>query len=82
MLIYNIDDILPKIKTYSCFSPNQAEFLKNNGIDPIHRYDYNSGSNKKKKYVWVFVVCEELSKLLTQWSDNKPTKKGGGINSG
>jgi len=76
MFIKNIEDIIPTIETYKCFSPNQAEFLKNNGIDPIYRYIYNNNTNQTKKYVWVFIMCYDLSKLLTKWTTNKP-KRGG-----
>jgi len=73
MFIRNIEDISPPIKTYKCFSPNLAIFLTNNNILPVYKYIYNNSSIKK--YVWVYIMCDDLSKVLKQWTDNKPQPK-------
>jgi len=76
MLIRNIEDISPPIKTYKCFSPNLASFLADNDILPVYKYIHNSNTGNKK-YVWIYVLCNELSELLTNWSNNKPLLEGG-----
>jgi hypothetical protein len=76
MFIRNIEELSPQIKTYTCFSPNLVQFLINNNVFPIYKYIHNNKENNKK-YVWVFIECDDLSRLLTIWTDNKPDKEGG-----
>ena len=75
MLIRNTPELIENhtIKTYSCGSPNLKDFLIKNNVHPIYKYTHN----KSNKTTWIFVECDELSALLTQWSNNKPTLKGG-----
>lgn len=78
MLIRNINEISPPIKTYSCGSPNQMCFLEENGIKHIYRYIHNISGKK----IWIYIMCNKLSELLTKWSKNKPIKNGGDKNGG
>lgn len=70
MFIRNTPELIESnnIKTYACGSPNLKQFLENNGIMPIYRYIHNLS----KRTVWIFVECDELSRLLTIWTENKP----------
>jgi len=61
------------IKTYSCGSPNLKDFLIENEILPIYVYKHIH----TKRFVWVFIECDDLSVLLKQWTSNKPIKNGG-----
>lgn len=75
MFIRNISDLLDNntVKTYSCGSPNLKDFLIKNGICPIYTYKHIN----TKRYVWIFIECDELSLLLKEWTKNKPKIKGG-----
>jgi hypothetical protein len=74
MLIVNTPELEANnvIKTYSCGSPNLKDFLIKNGVFPIYQYKHVH----TKRFIWVFIECEDLSVLLSQWTKNKP-KKGG-----
>jgi hypothetical protein len=56
-------------KLYPCFSPNLKKFLEAHNIVPI-----KSAQHENKKTVWFFVLTDEVSQLLTEWTNNKPTK--------
>lgn len=68
MRIENIGVLSENFRFYRCGSPNQKDFLINNGVE----YVYSYRSNKTGRIVWVFVESEILSVLLTKWSENKP----------
>lgn len=72
MKIDNINE-MKDIKKYTCGSPNLRKFLENNGLKPVHSYKLNRDG--KSRTMWVFIMTPELSALLTQWTNNKPTKK-------
>lgn len=69
--VLNVFELSPDYKFYRCGSPNQKNFLIENGMEYIYSYR----SNKTGRVVWVFIECEKLSSLLSVWSMNKP--KGG-----
>jgi hypothetical protein len=59
-----------KAKFYSCYSINQLRFIKAHGIKPVSK-----GVNKNTgKTFWVFEVTDELSNVLTTWTNNKQSK--------
>lgn len=72
MKIENIEE-LKNVKKYICGSPNLCKFIEQNGITPI--YFYQLSKERNNRTMWVFVMTEELSKLLTQWTNNKPKNK-------
>ena len=72
MKIENIND-LDNVKKYICGSPNLCKFIEQNGIK--HVYSYQLSKERNNRTMWVFIMTEELSKLLTQWSNNKPSNK-------
>jgi len=74
VFIRNIEEISPPVKTYSCGSPPLKDFLEKNGIVPIYKYTHNIS----KRTIWIFVECDDLSKCLTMWSNNRPMKEEGG----
>lgn len=67
MKIVNIEEILEKEDLYYCGSPPLKRFLEDNGI--IH---VNSYTKKNGKDIYLFIKNDELSKLLTTWSNNRP----------
>lgn len=71
MFIDNIEE-LKNVKKYICGSPNLCKFLEKNGIKFVSSYKLNKEGNNRT--MWVFIITPELSKLLTQWSNNKPSK--------
>jgi len=75
MFIRNTPEIIEDntIKTYACGSLNLKNFLVLNNIIPIYRYIHNLS----QKTIWIFVQCDDLSKLLTIWADNNPHLRGG-----
>ncbi len=72
MFIDNIQD-MKNVKKYTCGSPNLCKFLEKNGLKAVYSYKLNK--EKKNRTMWVFIMTDELSKLLTQWSNNKPSNK-------
>lgn len=64
---------LKDVKKYTCGSPNLRKFLEQNGLAPVYFYQLNK--ERKNRTMWVFIMTDELSKLLTQWSNNKPSNK-------
>jgi hypothetical protein len=56
------------IEIYSCGSPNLHKFLEDEkDIKSIYQYiHYKNGKN-----IWVYVLCEDLSNALREWSNNK-----------
>ena len=57
-------------KLYKCYSPNLKKFLCDNGL----KYDMVCKDIKNDKTCWVWIQTSTLSKLLLQWSKNKPNK--------
>ena len=72
MFVDNIEE-LKKVKKYTCGSPNLCKFLENHGLKAV--YTYQLSKEKKNKTMWVFIMTQELSNLLTEWSNNKPSNK-------
>lgn len=72
MKIENIND-LDNVKKYICGSPNLCKFIEQNGIE--HVYSYQLSKERNNRTMWVFIMTEELSKLLTQWTNNKPKNR-------
>lgn len=58
-----------KSKVYRCYSVPQKEFLTVNGLEYL-----DALKDDKGKTLWVFLKCNELDNLLTQWSNNNPNK--------
>lgn len=57
----------PRELYYSCYSPNQKEYLELNGFEV-----FNSFVNiKTKKTCWVFKRTPDLAVYLEQWSNNR-----------
>lgn len=69
MKIVNIE--VSPAKTYKCFSPNLYNKIVANDIFPINTYIHKNG-----KTVAVFILEDNLSKLLTEWTKNKPKGSG------
>ena len=72
MVIDNIKD-LKNVKKYTCGSPNLCKFLEQNGLKYVYSYQLNK--ERRNRTMWVFIMKPELSALLTQWSNNKPSNK-------
>lgn len=53
---------------YECYSKKIYGFLTMKGF----RYEYQFKHKETKKNCWVYLVTEELSKALTEWTNNKP----------
>jgi hypothetical protein len=64
---------LKDVKKYICGSPNLCKFLEQNGLKPS--YSYKLSKERNNRTMWVFIMTPELSKLLTQWTNNKPSNK-------
>ncbi len=61
---------MTKSHFYSCYSINQLRFIKAHNIRPVSK-----GINKHtEKTFWVFEMTDELSKVLTTWTNNKQGK--------
>lgn len=70
MFIKNTPDLIKNkdIETYSCGSLNLHRFLENTKcIKSIYQYIHH----KNGKTIWVYVLCNELSDALTEWSNNR-----------
>lgn len=77
MLITNIEELEneKKVKTYSCGSKRQSHEIRTRlGMVPIKVYKHE----KTGRIINVFVMTNELSKFLTEWTENNPRKLGGG----
>ena len=61
-MIDNIQD-LKNVKKYTCGSPNLCKFLEKNGMKAVYSYKLE----RNNRTMWVFIMTDELSKLLTQW---------------
>ncbi len=70
-MISNAEEIAKKNKKklYPCFSPNLRKFLEEHNIAPV-----KTATHENKKTIWFFIVTDEVSKLLTEWTNNKPNK--------
>lgn len=70
-MISNAEEVAKKgkKKLYPCFSPNLRKFLEEHGVVPI-----KTAVHENNKTIWFFVVNDEVSKLLTEWTNNKPNK--------
>ena len=75
MRIENIGELSNKFKFYRCGSPNQKDFIVDNGIE----YVYSYRSSKTDRVVWVFILTDRLQNLLELWTINKPC---GGVHNG
>jgi hypothetical protein len=52
---------------YSCYSPNQKEYLEVNGFKVIDSFKHV----ETKKTCWVFERTPEIAIYLEQWSKNR-----------
>lgn len=70
-MISNAEEVAQKgkKKLYPCFSPNLKNYLEAHNIVPI-----KTARHENKKTIWFFVLTDEVSKLLTEWTNNKPIK--------
>lgn len=57
----------PRETYYSCYSPNQKEYLEINGFKVIDTFRHI----KTQKVCWVFERVPEMSIYLEQWSNNR-----------
>jgi hypothetical protein len=57
-------------KVYRCKSSKQKDFILSKKIEYIDVYE-----NKEGITTWLFLKCDELDKVLTQWSNNNPNKR-------
>lgn len=79
MLITNIEELQDSksVKTYSCGSQKLSHEIRTQlNMLPINIYKHR----RTGKLVNVFVLTEELSKFLTEWTNNNPKKLKGVIN--
>lgn len=79
MKIYNIKDMKKEVECYHCGSPNLYNFLLTKNLYPVNAYITTSKHPKNNftseyKTIWVFVLSEELSLALKEWSLNKPSQ--------
>lgn len=72
MFIDNIEE-LKDVHKYTCGSPNLNKFLEEHGLKSV--YSYKLSKDRKNRTMWVYIMSEDLSKLLKQWTDNKPSNK-------
>lgn len=78
MLITNIEELekKKKVKTYSCGSQRQSHEIRTKlGMVPVKVYKHE----KTGRIINVFVMTNELSKFLTEWTKNNPRKLEGGV---
>jgi hypothetical protein len=70
-MISNAEEVAKKNRTklYPCFSPNLRKFLEEHGIAPV-----KTVTHENQKTIWMFIVTDEVSALLTEWTNNKPSK--------
>lgn len=70
-MISNAEEVAKngKRKLYPCFSPNLRKFLEEHGVAPV-----KTAVHENNKTIWFFVVNDDVSKLLTEWTNNKPNK--------
>lgn len=59
-----------KSKVYRCYSVPQKEFILSKGLEYLDVFE-----DKEEKTFWLFLRCDELDRLLTQWSNNNPNKR-------
>lgn len=75
MLISNIKELEKdkSIHTYSCGSQKLSHEIRTRlNIVPVNVYKHK----KTGKLVNVFIMTDELSRFLTEWSKNKPKNQG------
>jgi hypothetical protein len=53
---------------YECYSKKIYGFLTMKGI----RYEYHFKHKTTNKCCWVYIMTEEVSQALKEWTDNKP----------
>jgi len=78
MLITNTEELIEekKIKTYSCGSQRLShEITTKLRIVPIKVYKHATTG----RLINVFIMSNELSEFLTQWTKNNPRRKKGGL---
>lgn len=55
------------VKLYCCYSLNQRNFLRDNGL----KYELAALNPNSKNMFWVYIRNEKLDKLLEEWSKNR-----------
>ena len=70
-MISNADELVKndKKKLFPCFSPNLRKFLEEHNIAPV-----KTVTHANHKTIWMFIITDEVSALLTEWTNNKPNK--------
>ena len=70
-IITNIEE-MAAVKTYKCFSQRLSHCIQTElGILPVNVYKHSNG-----KLVNVYIMTEELSKFLEDWTKNKSKRRG------
>jgi len=69
MKIYNINDT--EVKLYYCGSPPLKKFIEDNEIIHISTFV----SKRTGKTIWVFILTDKLSSLLTLWTKNRGKRR-------
>lgn len=54
-------------KLYMCYSLNLRDFLSSKGL----RYELAALNVKNSNLFWVYMMSDELSKYLTEWTERK-----------
>lgn len=78
MLITNVEELKKKkkIKVYNCGSQRLSHSIRTKlGMVPINVYKHE----KTGRIINVFVMTDELSKFLTEWTKNNPRKLEGSV---
>ena len=57
-------------KLYRCKSPKQKDYIMSQGLEYLDVIE-----DKNNITIWLFLRCDELDKVLTQWSNNNPNKR-------
>lgn len=55
-----------KVTWYKCFSINQLRFIKIHGIKAVSKGVHSNG-----KTFWIFEMTDELSDVLTRWTEER-----------
>lgn len=58
-------------KGFRCFSRNLKEYLEDNGEECIVK----AINPTDGRTMWVFTRTKSLDRLLTKWSNNRPTNR-------
>lgn len=68
MKIYDVEKTPAKL--YYCGSPPLKDFIEKNDIVHVNSY-FNKRTGRT---VWIFIMTNKLSELLTIWTNNRDKK--------